>query len=90
MPTDRQISRLYALARNAGLSHADVTDELQSRYGVSSSRRLSPGQYEAYTADLIRRHAPVEGLYREGMYAAGDHLREFAEASSASASCGRT
>ncbi len=78
MPTDRQISRLYALARNAGLTHADVTDELQARYGVASSRGLSPAQYEAYTADLIRRNTPVDGVYRDGAYSAPHHLREFA------------
>jgi len=55
MPTDRQIARLYTLAHRCGLGRTDVHEDLQIRYGVPSSKQLTPLQYEAYTTDLTRR-----------------------------------
>lgn len=79
MPTDRQIARLYTLASRAGLTHAAVKSELDTRYGAASSRDLQDFQYEQYCTDLTRRHRPTEGTYRAGAYASLAHLHEYAQ-----------
>ena len=54
MPTQPQISRLFALATRAGLSNAGVHAEILARYGLDSVKVLSPHQYEAFTHELSR------------------------------------
>ena len=79
MPSRRQINRFWSLARNAGLDHAAVHSELDRLYGLSSSRDLTPSQYEEYTLSLLRRGRPEEGLYREGAYSDAESLASYAE-----------
>lgn len=49
-PTQRQIARLYTLAGQAGLSHAEVIAQLRDAYGVESTKRLTLPQYEEFVA----------------------------------------
>lgn len=88
MPTSRQIARLYSLARNCALSHADVIAELQALYQVDSTKRLSAVQYEQYTTHLVRYSEtlcaghglpPQAAAPRPGMFASYGHLSEFAD-----------
>ena len=51
-PTPAQITRLYTLAGAAGLGRAGAKDEMFARYGVESSKDLSPRQYENFTTFL--------------------------------------
>jgi len=59
MPTQPQIARLYSLSRAAGLSHDQVHGEIEARYGLSSTKELTPRWYEAYCGDLLRRARPA-------------------------------
>lgn len=88
MPTHRQIARLYALASRCGYNHVQVKTALDSLYGVSSSKDLTPVQYEQFTADLDRElraqaHGrdllAEEAVPRAGMFASAAHLVEFAD-----------
>ena len=54
MPSKQQISRLFALANNAGLDNAAVHNEIASRYGYESVKQLTPREYEEFTADVSR------------------------------------
>jgi hypothetical protein len=54
MPTPRQLPRLFALARNAGLDNAALHDVVERRYGLTSLKALMPRQYEELTAALTR------------------------------------
>jgi hypothetical protein len=87
MPTGRQIGRLYSLGHALGMDHDTVKQELQVLYGLSSSKDLSPIQYEEYTTHLQRQInaaatdrqlPPDEAEPRYGMYASAAHLAEFA------------
>jgi hypothetical protein len=46
MPTNRQLKRLFALARKAGISPDEVKTLVADRYGHASRRDLSDREYE--------------------------------------------
>ena len=49
-PTQPQIAKLYTVAGQAGLDHAGVKDELFARYGIDSTKQLSPRQFQEFLA----------------------------------------
>jgi len=56
-PTQKQITKLYTVAGQAGLDHAGVKDELFARYGLASTKDLSLRQFQEFLAF-------VEGMAR--------------------------
>lgn len=52
MVNDSQIRRLWALARNAGVSHDLVYEHAMSRYGREHLHALTAREYEQFTRDL--------------------------------------
>ncbi|MBC7288228.1 MAG: hypothetical protein H5T86_09340 [Armatimonadetes bacterium] len=54
-PSVRQLRRLWALARAAGLDYAAVQAEIMRRYGVDSVKKLSRAAYQGFTRSLEMR-----------------------------------
>jgi len=69
MPTQPQLKRLFALARNAGISPDDLKAIVADRYGHASRRDLSDAEYEdlcVHLQDAAGSRSQASGRLRAG------------------------
>ena len=80
MPTQPQLARLFALARNAGLSADEVKQIVAERYGHASRKDLSDREYEELCIHLQEAggsRAAASGRLKAGELANEMEIRAF-------------
>jgi hypothetical protein len=60
-PSEKQLKRLFAIAKSSGWTNAQVKDELERTYGITSTSELNREQYDSFTEFLETTTPPLDG-----------------------------